>query len=149
MTPMRPAHLHLTKHHGAGNDFLVFLDVLGMNPVEPDLVVALCDRHQGVGADGVIRVLRDSNGELVMELRNADGGVAETSGNGLRCLAQAAVDAGWATRPPSPSGPTPACVRSTSNPVPTAPGSPGWAWAHQSSATTPSSVWKWSRWPAR
>jgi diaminopimelate epimerase len=101
MTTMSPAHLHLTKHHGAGNDFLVFLDALGTTPLGPDLVAALCQRHHGVGADGVIRVLRNSDGgELVMELRNADGGVAETSGNGLRCLAQAAIDAGWA-RPPS------------------------------------------------
>jgi diaminopimelate epimerase len=64
------------------------------------LVRALCDRHTGVGADGVLvlRVAR-SGGEVRMELRNADGGRAETSGNGLRCLALAAVDAGLVSGP--------------------------------------------------
>jgi len=87
--------LHLTKHHGAGNDFLVLVDAEGTAPLHPDLVRAACDRRFGVGADGVIRVTRgDGPADLVMELRNADGGVAEMSGNGMRCLAQAAVGAG-------------------------------------------------------
>ncbi len=61
----------------------------------PSSSAALCHRHRGVGADGVIRVFGGKDGaDLAMELRNADGGPAETSGNGLRCLAQAAVDAG-------------------------------------------------------
>ncbi len=61
---------------------------------------ALCDRHLGVGADGVIRVGRGRCGaELSMDLRNADGSPAEMSGNGIRCLAQAAVDAGLVVPP--------------------------------------------------
>ena len=65
--------------------------VLGVGEVR-----ALCDRHRGVGADGVIRVGsgRDGAPTLSMDLRNADGASAEMSGNGIRCLAQAAVDAG-------------------------------------------------------
>jgi diaminopimelate epimerase len=107
MTPTAGSRLHLTKHHGAGNDFLVVLDRDGTSPLDPRLVAALCDRHRGVGADGVIRVLAGGSAgvdgaELAMELRNADGGVAETSGNGLRCLAQAAVEAGWV--PPASFG---------------------------------------------
>ena len=94
------AHLQFTKHHGAGNDFLVTLDVDATSPLDPELVAALCHRHHGVGADGVIRVLGGEDGaDLAMELRNADGGLAETSGNGLRCLAQAAVDAGLVASP--------------------------------------------------
>ncbi len=85
--------LHLTKHHGSGNDFLVLVDLDESSPLEPDLVRALCHRRFGVGADGVIRVLTGCDqADLRMELRNADASVAEMSGNGIRCLAQAAVE---------------------------------------------------------
>ena len=50
------APLRFTKHHGAGNDFLVQIDPGGSGPLPADLVRALCDRRFGVGADGVIRV---------------------------------------------------------------------------------------------
>jgi len=89
--------LTLTKHHGLGNDFLVLIDLDGAHPVDEALARALCDRHRGVGADGVIRVSggpADGSAELTFELRNADGSPAEMSGNGMRCLAQAALSAG-------------------------------------------------------
>ncbi len=92
--------LRLTKHHGAGNDFLVLVDRDGTEPLEPVVTRALCDRQFGLGADGVIRVVTDGHrADLAMDLRNADGSVAEMSGNGMRCLAQAAVDAGLVTTP--------------------------------------------------
>lgn len=88
-----PEILHLAKHHGAGNDFLVQVDEGGGPPIDPVLVRALCDRRFGVGADGFIRVTPTERGaDLSMELVNADGSVAEMSGNGIRCLAQAAVE---------------------------------------------------------
>lgn len=83
--------MRLTKHHGLGNDFLV---VLGA-PGGPALARALCERRTGVGADGLIGCIR-SGTELVMRVWNADGSEAEMSGNGIRCLGQALVDAGWA-----------------------------------------------------
>jgi len=86
--------LRLTKHHGAGNDFLVLLDPEQRRPLSAAEVRALCDRHRGVGADGVLRAGRVGTTMLTMDLRNADGTVAEMSGNGIRCLVQAAVDAG-------------------------------------------------------
>jgi diaminopimelate epimerase len=87
--------LTLTKHHGSGNDFLVLLDLDDRMPVDAGLARALCERHRGVGADGIIRVTPGIDGtDVTMELRNADGGEAELSGNGLRCLGQAVVDAG-------------------------------------------------------
>jgi diaminopimelate epimerase len=90
--PSDSALLRFTKHHGAGNDFLVQVDPGGSGPLPVDLVRALCDRRFGVGADGVIRVLAgDGTADLTMVLQNADGGEAEMSGNGMRCLAQAAV----------------------------------------------------------
>lgn len=92
--------LLLTKHHGLGNDFLVLLDLAGAQPVDAARARALCDRRRGIGADGLIRVTAGSGGaDLTMELRNADGGLAEMSGNGISCLAQAAVDAGVAPWP--------------------------------------------------
>jgi diaminopimelate epimerase len=90
----------LTKHHGLGNDFLVLVDLDGRQPLGAQAARALCDRHRGVGADGVIRVVAGTGGaDVGMELRNADGSVAETSGNGLRCLAQAVVEAGAVAGP--------------------------------------------------
>ncbi len=82
--------MKLEKYHGLGNDFLVLLDLDGLHPIDGATARALCDRHTGVGADGLIRV---TAGPL-MELYNADGGRAEMSGNGIRCLALALVDAG-------------------------------------------------------
>ncbi len=85
--------LRLTKHEGTGNDFLVALDAEGRLELSPGEIRTLCDRHRGVGADGLIVVRPGSATELEMLLWNADGSRAEVSGNGLRCLAQAAVEA--------------------------------------------------------
>jgi diaminopimelate epimerase len=89
---MRPSPPRLTKHHGLGNDFVVVLDPDAAHPVDAELARALCDRHTGIGADGVMRATPDvaDGGPCTrMELRNADGSRAEMSGNGIRCLAQA------------------------------------------------------------
>src|SRR5215831_3137041 len=88
--------MRLTKHHGLGNDFLVLLDLDGTRPVTGATALALCDRHRGVGADGLVRVTARSgvgNGvaNVTMQLFNADGGRADMSGNGISCLAQAVV----------------------------------------------------------
>ena len=72
--------MHLSKHHGLGNDFLVRVDGV----VDAPMAVALCDRRRGIGADGLIGYLDGR-----MTLFNADGSRAEMSGNGIRCLAQA------------------------------------------------------------
>jgi diaminopimelate epimerase len=82
--------VRLTKHHGLGNDFLVLLDPDGTAAVDAGVARALCDRHRGVGADGLIVAGPGRGGaDLTMVLRNADGGRAEMSGNGIRCLGQA------------------------------------------------------------
>ncbi len=92
--------LTLSKHHGAGNDFLVTVDPDGELELTPSLVRALCDRRTGIGADGVLRVGPGRSGAPIsMDLVNADGGTAEMSGNGIRCLAQAAVLAGLVAPP--------------------------------------------------
>jgi diaminopimelate epimerase len=92
--------LTLTKHHGLGNDFLVLLDFDERTPIGAASARALCDRHTGIGADGIMRVTPGTQGaDVTMLLRNADGGEAELSGNGLRCLGQAVVDAGIVAGP--------------------------------------------------
>lgn len=88
--------MRLTKHHGLGNDFLVLLDRDSTTPIDEDIARAVCDRHRGVGADGLIRVTRGSSNPFRMELRNEDGSRAEMSGNGISCMAQAIVLAGYA-----------------------------------------------------
>jgi diaminopimelate epimerase len=94
--------LRLAKYHGLGNDFLVgtVAGGDGAEPIDAATGAALCDRHRGIGADGVIMLRRCAGGSAVrMSLRNADGGVAETSGNGLRCAALAALDGGLVAGP--------------------------------------------------
>jgi diaminopimelate epimerase len=92
--------VHCSKHEGAGNDFIVVLDPDDRLRLSVAQVRLLCDRRRGIGADGIIRVGPGIRGcDLSMELRNADGGEAEMSGNGIRCLAQAAVDGGLVAPP--------------------------------------------------
>jgi diaminopimelate epimerase len=88
--------LLLTKYEAIGNDFLIVFDGAGSLTITPDLAAQLCDRHRGVGADGLIQ-LRPTSNAFAMVLHNADGSPAEVSGNGLRCAALAAFDAGVAT----------------------------------------------------
>lgn len=87
--------MHLTKLHGLGNDFLVLVDDGSVGPVAAWRVQALCHRHTGVGADGLLRSERLGDGALSFTLTNADGSDAEMSGNGVRCLGLAAARAGW------------------------------------------------------
>ena len=81
------ADLQLTKHHGLGNDFLVTFDP-GV-PDLPSLARRLCDRHHGIGADGLLVGEVTPGYAARMVLFNADGSRAEMSGNGIRCFAQA------------------------------------------------------------
>ncbi len=89
--------LTLTKHHGLGNDFLILLDLAGDHGGLDSARLAreVCDRRRGVGADGlIVATAGRGDADVTMELRNADGSRAEMSGNGIRCLAQAVLDAG-------------------------------------------------------
>ena len=90
----------LTKHHGLGNDFLV-CDTAQFGAEAPWAALAeqWCDRRRGVGADGLLLLTVIDDLELSMVLYNADGSRAEMSGNGIRCLAQAAYVAQQHTAP--------------------------------------------------
>src|SRR4051794_29112175 len=92
--------LSVIKGHGTENDFLVIPDLNGELSLSADLVRALCDRHAGIGADGVLRVMRTKlatepdvrsqadEAEFFMDYRNADGSIVEMCGNGVRVVGQ-------------------------------------------------------------
>ncbi len=83
------------KGHGTENDFVLLPDHDGSvhGDLDPSFVAALCDRRRGLGADGVMRVIRsaalgeESAGEWFMDYRNADGSISEMCGNGVRVFA--------------------------------------------------------------
>ena len=98
-----PADIEFSKGHGTQNDFVVLPDPDARLRLEPGIVAVLCDRRQGIGGDGVLRVVRAgelvAGGELAglpegvaeadwfMDYRNADGSIAEMCGNGVRVFA--------------------------------------------------------------
>lgn len=86
--------MRFAKAHGLGNDFVLIAEEAA--PTDPSPWAArLCDRHRGIGGDGVVLYARTPDG-VSFRLVNADGLVGEISGNGLRCLAALAVRKGWA-----------------------------------------------------
>ncbi|MBJ7598784.1 diaminopimelate epimerase [Candidatus Nephthysia bennettiae] len=82
-----PPHLHLVKYQALGNDYLV-VDLPDSIGGLPELAVRLCDRHLGIGADGLLAFDPD---RLALRVFNPDGSEAEKSGNGLRIAACHAV----------------------------------------------------------
>jgi diaminopimelate epimerase len=90
--------LNLAKYHGTGNDFVLVEDLDDERPLDPDVVAAICHRRFGVGADGVIRVVRGRDGaDFFMDYRNADGSLAEMCGNGIRCLGKLVFERGFSS----------------------------------------------------
>lgn len=102
--------LNFTKGHGTGNDFVLFLDPDGEIELSAAQIAKICDRHFGIGADGLIRVIKSKNleaGKAVlaeepeagwfMDYYNADGSVAEMCGNGTRVFARFLTEKGLVT----------------------------------------------------
>ena len=87
--------VEFVKGHGTENDFVLLPDPDGRLVLTAERARAICDRHAGLGADGVIRVTREADGRFFMDYRNADGSLAEMCGNGARVFARYLVDAGW------------------------------------------------------
>jgi diaminopimelate epimerase len=104
--------VHFAKGHGTENDFVLLPDPDGALELTVGRVTALCDRRRGLGADGVLRVVRwaalaegpppQSGVEWFMDYRNADGGAVEMCGNGVRVFARYLAAAGWL--PEGPAG---------------------------------------------
>ncbi|HZE38037.1 MAG TPA: diaminopimelate epimerase [Stackebrandtia sp.] len=98
--------MDFAKGHGTGNDFVIVADPDGARPLSAREVATLCDRHFGIGGDGLLRVVRAAKhpesvdladrAEWFMDYHNADGGIAEMCGNGVRVFARYLVDNGLA-----------------------------------------------------
>ena len=84
---------HLVKVEGAGNDFLLGTGAWARRLFDDAaLVVRLCDRHRGLGADGALAVFEENPGVIRLVHRNADGSSSAFCANGTRCAARAAVE---------------------------------------------------------
>jgi diaminopimelate epimerase len=108
--------MRFAKGHGTGNDFLILPDPDGAMPLSAELVARLCDRHTGLGADGILRAVRAQAADgavpagaagagaaqWFMDYRNADGSVAEMCGNGVRVFARYLLGHGLAEGPDVP-----------------------------------------------
>ena len=79
--------MRFAKYQGLGNDFIVVDSRESDVVLTPCRVRHLCDRRLGIGADGVLVIRASSQAVVEMVVHNADGGVAEMCGNGLRCVA--------------------------------------------------------------
>jgi diaminopimelate epimerase len=86
--------IEFTKYHGLGNDFILIDNRSSSEPkVTPEQAVKFCDRHFGIGADGVIFAMPGQDGtDYTMRIFNSDGSEPEMCGNGIRCLAQFIAD---------------------------------------------------------
>ena len=85
--------MKFTKLQGSGNDF-VLLEA-GESPRDwSQLAIAMCDRHFGIGADGLLLVLPSKKADFKMRMIDPDGSEAEACGNGLRCLVKYVLEKG-------------------------------------------------------
>ena len=84
--------LRFTKMNGAGNDFVMLDNRSGSIQLNREQISKICDRHRGVGADGILLLEEASDGaDFRMRYYNRDGGEAEMCGNGARCFARFAT----------------------------------------------------------
>ncbi len=82
-----------TYGHGTHNDFLILFDPDDQLTISAEQVAAMCNRSTGIGADGMIRIIKN-DGKWFMDYRNADGSIAEMCGNGIRVMARYLVAKG-------------------------------------------------------
>ena len=86
--------MEFVKAHGTGNDFVVVEDLTDRYRLTPGFVRAVCDRHFGIGGDGLIRIAPGRRAPFFMDYRNADGSFAEMCGNGVRVVGKYLADRG-------------------------------------------------------
>ena len=86
--------IEFSKYQGLGNDFILIDNLHSAEPIiTPEQAIKMCDRHFGIGADGVIFALPGKEGtEYTMRIYNSDGSEPEMCGNGIRCLAKFIAD---------------------------------------------------------
>ncbi|MEI6660406.1 MAG: diaminopimelate epimerase, partial [bacterium] len=81
-------NIEITKMHGLGNDFVMIDNLKGGIKLSAKQIRALCDRHFGVGADGLILIEKSKGADCFMNYYNSDGTTAELCANGIRCTAR-------------------------------------------------------------
>jgi diaminopimelate epimerase len=86
--------MKFTKMHGLGNDFIVVNGFIEDVRIIFDKAAKICDRHRGIGADGILLVLPSEKADLKMRIINSDGSEADMCGNGIRCFARYAFSRG-------------------------------------------------------
>jgi len=79
--------MNFTKMQGAANDF-VLVETNGVQREWPEVAIAICNRHLGVGADSMLLLTPSDKADFGMRVFDTDGSEAETCGNGIRCLAK-------------------------------------------------------------
>ncbi|MFC2060306.1 diaminopimelate epimerase [Chloroflexota bacterium] len=87
--------MNFTKVQGAGNDFTL-IETNGLDRDWSRVAITMCDRHFGIGSDGLLLLVPSAVADFGMRIFNPDGSEAGTCGNGLRCLARYVVDTGLA-----------------------------------------------------
>ena len=86
--------IQFTKMQGAGNDY-IYIDARRKEIISPEkLAIEMSDRHFGIGADGLILILKSETADFKMKIFNSDGSEAEMCGNGIRCFAKYVYDHG-------------------------------------------------------
>jgi diaminopimelate epimerase len=108
--------LRFSKGHGTGNDFVLVADPEGVHVISAGQVAHLCDRHRGIGGDGLIRavpsrlldegrqiLVENPDAEWFMDYRNGDGSLSEMCGNGVRVFVHFLLAEGLAVLPPGGS----------------------------------------------
>ncbi|MDP9693684.1 UNVERIFIED_ORG: diaminopimelate epimerase [Arthrobacter globiformis] len=104
--------LRFSKGHGTGNDFVLVADPEGVHAISAEQVAQLCDRHRGIGGDGLIRAVpsrlldegrqilaENPDAEWFMDYRNGDGSLSEMCGNGVRVFVHFLLAEGLAQLP--------------------------------------------------
>ena len=86
--------MDFVKMHGLGNDFVFIEDKTGQDKDYTVLARAMCNRHTGIGADGLIVIVDSRVADVCMRIINSDGSEAEMCGNGIRCFAKYVYDSG-------------------------------------------------------
>ncbi|PCK69752.1 diaminopimelate epimerase-like protein [Paenibacillus larvae subsp. larvae B-3650] len=86
--------MNITKMNGLGNDFIVVSGEKQLPAGVSDLAIRLCNRHFGIGADGLVYILPSKEADFMMRIINSDGSEAEQCGNAIRCVAKYVVDHG-------------------------------------------------------
>ncbi|MGM0565473.1 MAG: diaminopimelate epimerase [Bacteroidota bacterium] len=90
--------INFYKYHGAGNDFIIINEFDMQMHLQTEVIHWFCDRHFGIGADGLIRILPSEEADFEMKYYNADGYLGSMCGNGGRCAALFTFQQGLAAK---------------------------------------------------